>query len=346
MSWGWSYGGPACRQAFSGIISNFNWSFQADLSLSATISIVSAATIAVGASGDQSTKAEEGEASTAVDPAKVAIEGNNLASIIDADLGTGEEEGEEGANGQPPPPPPPPEGGAAGIPDFAPTTAGEILYLDVGSTNSKMLDYVGIGWPYQESDGEEDEVTPKDPPDPPEGEGAAVKPFWYVNVYSIVDFANKVIQKFEAGGGGLGQVFRVAVDGNLTQKLDIQSAFPIDVVFPDPGGMGNYGECKPAYTDQFGKFAEGNDINIGGILVGTDYIKETFKKFIQDNSADVFYKNLTSWFETVLKRINVASGYVSHQVILMEIQMVNYQHLFYPLKTQIYQHLILTRLRP
>lgn len=305
MSWGWSYGGPACRQAFSGIISNFNWSFNADLSLSATVSIVSAATIAVGASGDQSAKAEEGASAEAVDPAAVAIEGNNLASIIDADLGTGQEEGAEGENGQPPPPPPPPDGtGGAGIPDFAPTTAGEVFYLPVAQTNSKYLDYVGIGWPYQESDGEEEEVDKPDPPPPP-AESAAVKPFWYVNVYSLVDFANKIIQKFEGNGGGLGQVFRVAVEGNVTQKLNIQSAFPIDVIFPDPAIMGVYGECKPAYTDPF---VVGNDINIGSILIGTDYIKETYKKFIQDNSANVFYKNLTSWFETLLKRINVASG--------------------------------------
>jgi hypothetical protein len=70
--------------------------------------------------------------------------------------------------------------------------------------------------------------------------------------------------------------------------------------------MGAYGECKPAYTDQF--VVGGNEINIGSILVGTDYIKKTFKDFIQEKSADVFYKNLTSWFETLLKRINVASG--------------------------------------
>lgn len=306
MSWGWSYGGPACKQAFTGIISNFNWSFNADLSLSATVSIVSAATIAVGASGDQSTKSEEGDAGEVKDPAQVVVEGNNLASIIDADLGTGKEEGTEGTNGEPPPPPPPPDGtGGAGIPNFVPTTAGETMYLASGDTVSKMLDYVGIGWPYQESDGEEEEVEKPDPPPPPP-ESAAVKPFWYVNVYSLVDFANKIIEKFEGGGGGLGTVFKVAVEGNMTQKLPIQSAFPIDVVFPDPAVMGKYGDCVPQYKDD--KFLAGNDINIGGILVGTDYIKETFKKFIQDNSANVFYKNLTSWFETLLKRINVASG--------------------------------------
>ena len=304
MSWGWSYGGPSCKQAFSGIISNFNWSFTADLSIAATVSIVSAATIAVGASGDQSTKSEEGEAAATADPLAVVFEGNNLASIIDADLGTGQEEGEEAANGQPPPPPPPPEGGA-GIPDFAPELPGDIKYLAAGQTVSKYMDYVGIGWPYQESDGEEEEVEPKDPPPPPP-ESAAVKPFWYINVYSLVDFANKIIKKFEESDSALGKVFTVEVEGNVTQKLPIQSAFPIDVIFPDPQIMGVYGECKPAYTDPF--VVGGNEINIGSILVGTDYIKKTFKDFIQEKSADVFYKNLTSWFETLLKRINVASG--------------------------------------
>jgi len=304
MSWGWSYGGPACKQAFTGIISNFNWSFNVDLSLSATISIVSAATIAVGASGDQSTKSEEGAAGEVTDPAKVVVEGNNLASIIDADLGTGKEEGAAGTDGDVPTPPPDSSGGA-GIPTWVPAAAGEVFDLAAGNTVSKMLDYVGIAWPYQESDGEEDEVENPDPPPPPP-ESAAVKPFWYVNVYSLVDFANKIIEKFEGGGGGLGKVFKVAVEGNITQKLPIQSAFPIDVVFPDSAVMGKYGDCVPQYKDA--AFVNGNDINIGGILIGTDYIKETFKNFIQENSANVFYKNLTNWFETLLKRINVASG--------------------------------------
>ena len=127
-----------------------------------------------------------------------------------------------------------------------------------------MLDYVGIGWPYQESDGEEEEVEKPDPPPPPP-ESAAVKPFWYVNVYSLVDFANKIIEKFEGSGGGLGQVFKVAVEGNITQKLPIQSAFPIDVVFPDASEMGKYGDCVPQYKDD--KFVVGSDINIGGILL-------------------------------------------------------------------------------
>ena len=301
LSWGWSYGGPACKQAFTGIISNFNWSFNADLSIAASVSIVSAATLAVGASGDQSAKSEEGDAAQTADALAVVFEGNNLASIIDADLGTGKEEGEEEGNQ---PTPPPDNTGGAGIPDFAPELPGDIKYLAASETISKYMDYVGIGWPYQESDGEEEEVEPKDQPPP---ESAAVKPFWYINIFSLVDFANKIIQKFEkSGGSGLGRAFTVEVEGNLTQHMPtIQSAFPIDVVFPDIAGMGNYGECKPAYTD---KFLMNGQMNIGSILIGTDYIKETFKKFIQEKSADVFYKNLTSWFETLLKRVNVASG--------------------------------------
>lgn len=303
MSWGWSYGGPACKQAFTGIISNFNWSFSADLSIAATVSIVSAATLAVGASGDQSAKSAEGEAAQTADPLAVVFEGNNLASIIDADLGTGKEEDTEGGD-----PPDPPVQDGAGVPDFAPEAPGDIKYLAASETVSKYMDYVGIGWPYQESDGEEEEVEPKDPPPPPP-ESAAVKPFWYINIFSLVDFANKIIQRFESSGANsaLGKAFTVEVEGNVTQHLPIQSAFPIDVVFPDRTVMGKYGECVPAYEDK-PPFVTGGEINIGSILIGTDYIKETFKKFIQEKSADVFYKNLTSWFETLLKRVNVASG--------------------------------------
>jgi hypothetical protein len=313
LSWGWSYGGAGSRQSFTGIVNNFNWSFNADLSMTADCSVVSAATIALGMSGDQTVKPAEGAPVEEVqDPTEVAIQASNLSSVIDGDLGLGDKEpAEEGTPPIPKDPPVTTDTGGAGIPVFEPKEPGEILILPKSNTINKYLDYVGIGWPFQDSQPDE-EVTPKDPPDPPgDSEGAAaVKPFWYITVGTLVDFTNMLIEKFEGTGGAtaLGKIIKVLSDGNYTQGYaDIQSAYPIDVIFPN-SAMGSYGECKPAYGSVESEFGIGEKIFISGILLGVDWVKKSYDEFITENAANIPYKNITKFLETVLKRINIASG--------------------------------------
>jgi len=314
LSWGWSYGGAGSRQSFSGIVNNFNWSFNADLSMTADCSVVSAATIALGMSGDQSVKPGDGEpAPETVDPTEVAIQASNLSSVIDGDLGLGDKEPD--ADPPPDPPPTPPvttDTGGAGIPVFEPKTAGEVFPLPKGNTVNKYLDYIGIGWPFQDSEPDEEEVEKEDPPPPPptDGEGAAVKPFWYITVGTLVDFTNMLVKKFEGTGGAtaLGRIIEVTSNGNFTQGYtDIQSAYPIDVIFPN-SAMGSYGECKPDYGSAATLFGSGDKIYISGILLGVEWVKKAYDEFVVDNAANIPYKNITKFLETVLKRINIASG--------------------------------------
>lgn len=292
LSWGWSVGGSRNNQAFTGIINNFNWSYNIDLSMNAEVSIVSAASISIGISGDQ-TKAETDPNSTTTDPAGVAIAGINIASIIDSDL--------------------------AGITGSkVMKVAGQTDYVGQydALNKNKVLDYVCVGWPYADEN----------------SGGSNIQTFWYTTVSRFVQATNQLIDDFEKGGAaGLGSIFQLQVDGNTTQHLpNIRSSYPQDVIFPSPQ-MGSYGSVSPgswsgnffgfnpaklwnSATKKFDISATGNAnsdaslINIGGILISVNYIKDAYRNFIQENAANIAYRNITKFVEDVLKRINVASG--------------------------------------
>ena len=357
LSWGWSYGGPSCRQSFTGLVNNFNWSFNADLSMTATVSIVSAATISIGLSGDQSVTPKDGSETEVKDPAQVTIAASNIVSIIDTDLGLGNQtQGSDAtgtgatattptategsaAQGATPSATAAPAGdagaatGGGGVTVWQATNAGDVTYMGTSQTRNKYLDYVGIGWPFQESSGNEEEVTANAAPAssdpnaapvssdpnvstttaPAEGtDPVPVKTFWYTSVGRIVNFVNDVIIAYEKGGApAFSKVFKVVSDGNETVHLtEIKSAFPIDVIFPS-SEMGWYGNCTPQYiqvAQNFTKTKNAGHINISGILIGVDYIKTAYSDFIKETTSKTFYKNITKFFETILSRVNMASG--------------------------------------
>lgn len=276
LSWGWSSGGDKSRQAFTGIINNFNWSFNADMSMTTEVSIVSAATISIGLSGDQSTKNTD-PASVTTDPAGVAILGANLATIIDTDI-------------------------AVLSGSVALTTPGQTDYKAPADTPNKLMEYVAIAWPYQ------DESAAA-------GSAPTLKTFWYIKVGALVSFGNYLIDQYEAGGSGaLGEIFDLFVwgpnGGNTTQYLpELKSSYPQDVYFNDPA-MGLYGTVVANNAAGYNLTLPTNRnlIQIGQILLGTEYVKETYRSFIEENAANIPYKNITNFFETILKRINTASG--------------------------------------
>lgn len=276
ISWGWSVSAAsaqACIQEFTGIIYNFNWSFNNDLSVTADVSIVSAATIAIGQTGDQSAKEEDGET---VDPAGVAIKGDNLITIIDEDL--------------------------AALSASINLTEGQSKYVASTETSAKKLDYYAVGLPFQESADLDDKGNPKNKPVP--------KTFWYVKLGSVTEFLNKLTEKFEEGGNSVfGSLYRIVTFGNEADyNKEVKSTNPIKVLFPDKE-MGSYGELKPFENDDsFTKSVTAGTFDIGGILLGTDYIKETYRKFLVDNATNIPFKNITKLIDEVIKGINVASG--------------------------------------
>ena len=289
VSWGWSVyaaNGNACRGQFRGIIYNFNWSVNPDLSITADCSIVSAATISVGVSGDQTSPDQQGNPPSApvIDGLGSPIVGPNLASVIDKDFAN--------PGGWPP--------------SVAPGTA---TYIAPTGTATQLLDYFAIGLPFQAVEPETESTDPNNTdsaqqkaqaPPPP-----IPKTFYYVSLYAVTEFVNQLIQRLESSttAGPLGSLFRVSSLNNPTAHNPVvKSAFPIDVYFPDPT-MGEYGPTLNPFPAP-GPFVTGmpaGQVNIGYILLGTDFVKNTYKNFVEKNSANIPYKNITSFFEEICK---------------------------------------------
>lgn len=310
VSWGWSTtaaSAQACQAKFTGIIYNFSWSVNPDLSITADCSIVSAATIAVGMSGDVNTGNDPADIPVTV--ATQPLPGPNIASVIDKDFAD-----------------PAPWG-----PTLALGAMTSAYVARLTPTSTGLFDYYAIGIPFQEVEPESTGNTDPalkaagsaqiaaQPPIPP-----VPKPFYYMKLLDICEFINKAIKQLESGtaiagpnpNGSIERLFKVQVEGNFTGYNDqIRSAFPIDVFFPDDI-MGEYAGSSPfPLGSNFlrqgltAPAADNTDtINIGSILIGTDFVKRTYKEFVAENAANISHKNLTSFFETICKRINYASG--------------------------------------
>ena len=312
VSWGWSTtaaSAQACQSKFTGIIYNFSWSVNSDLSITADCSIVSAATIATGMSGDVNTG--DDTSGTPVTVGTQPMPGPNIASVIDKDFAD-------------------PTPWAASL-ALAPMTS---TFIDrTTPTSTGLFDYYAIGLPFQsvepESTGNTDPALAtqgsaaiaQQPPPPP-----VPKPFYYMKLLDVCEFINKAIKQLETGdsnsaapaaGGTVERLFKVQVAGNFTAwNNQVRSAFPIDIFFPDDE-MGEYGGSSPFMPPS--NFLRGagiippgapnaDNIDIGAILIGTDFLKRTYKEFVAENAANISHKNLTSFFETICKRINYASG--------------------------------------
>ena len=85
IKWGWSISGnsnKACQGEFDGIIYNFNWSLNEDLSVSATVSAVSPSALSVGISAEMTTRTDvDGLTAQVSDPAELELVGSNLVKV-------------------------------------------------------------------------------------------------------------------------------------------------------------------------------------------------------------------------------------------------------------------------
>lgn len=275
IKWGWSISGnnaQASQGQFDGIIYNFNWSLNEDLSVSATVSAVSPAALSVGISAEMTTRTDvDGLSAQVVDPAEIELMGSNLVKVIDVDLAA--------------------RSGSTQLTD------GQAVYVPSVDTLSKKMDYFAIGLPFQES--EDIDVNNIPPP--------ISQTFWYIKLGSIAEFINALLTDFD---DPIKTIFRVQCFGNETQYLkDVKSAFPIEIYLPDYQ-MGSYGDLNP-FTEEVSPLTEGvseNTVNIGNILLGVDFVKKTFQDLIEANAANISYKNLTKFLEEITKKINHATG--------------------------------------
>lgn len=342
ISFGWSaYAKAACasRFAFSGIIFSFNWSVQQDMSVSATVECVTAATISVGAPGAQNKKSAPAGVAAAgpspssatpsatpgsstssgggfapLDPKQLTILGTNLVTCIDQDMavldpisaGTA---GSGGGSGTPPPTPGSPE-------ELYGVKAGQVLTHGAPASGERLL-YYAVGIPWQPDPPTEDEVIPPiggssgtagssgtvtPPPGGTSGEitKPIVKKYWFVEFGSIEDFINDQLQ-----GAQIGNITRVDIKFNLTDGYPhLKSAFPTEIIW----GPVDYGTLKiealgrPPYTKSR-KWAA-----IGSVCLGVDYVRETWRKFFNEEQTKYNEKNILGFLNELCKRINEASG--------------------------------------
>lgn len=307
IKFGWSLtaaSADACAHKFTGIISNFNWSLNPDLSISATVSIVSKTAVAMGVSGDMSTKEKGGEAPK--DPLGESLSGNNLATLIEADLsnwGFGPKEKENGGGGA----------------QFTPLTRGQKNYYTKEQTVSKAFDYYAISIPYQDQGPKEG----KDGKPGEEGSEIVDKVVWFIKLGSIIDFMNQIIDgdKNLTNSNVFSTLFKIywgrdlrlntSPEYVLDELADIQfpSAYPMDVYFPHPT-LGSYGTEFSPFKDKtdFDPSGSASVGDIGQILLSTDYVIAKFKEFVTGTATNISYKNVTNFFEKLIERINSATG--------------------------------------
>lgn len=126
------------------------------------------------------------------------------------------------------------------------------------------------------------------------------EPTYYVSISQLANWFNSKIN-----AGPFGAITSVQVDGNITQYLSsVVSCTPDKVYFPD-SKKGTYGEFAP-FSGQ--SMANGTNIDIGKILMSTTCIAETYREFLKENQTNISYKNITGFWDALIKKVNYASG--------------------------------------
>ena len=170
-------------------------------------------------------------------------------------------------------------------------------------------------------------------------DGFSYRTYWYVRLGSLVEFANSLIDQFQEKYGSryTFRKFKIQASNNEAEYLpNVKSSYPIDVYFPD-SEMGSYNNFAPFYDPttkdilrtfsippEFQASVSGSNIktvyggrkvrveddviNIGQILIGVDYILKVYRGLILNNATNISYKNITSFFDEIIKVINAASG--------------------------------------
>lgn len=345
---GWStYAAVSCasRFGFSGKVVNFSWSVNTDVSVNASTSVISTGAIATGVTGNLSKQTasppaepETSDAGTTtagnpnegqgafvpfnpLDAKQIKVHGTDLATCIDRAMARHNPMKTAGS-----------AGGAGSSVVNPPANGGEpeeiygIKAWDLdGPVVEDDLQFCAIGIPWQPEPPTTDEVSKYDEQMVANANGGAgsagsagssgsstpmgsagtagmimkpiVKKFWYVNFGSMETF--------------LGPLIRGATNGEI-QTVDIcnktnypgskyTSAYPMEVIW----NGSDYGSGTANPGPGSGK---GPTSPIGGIWFNTDFVKENWRKFFNENSTDITQKNLTSFLNELCKRANEAAG--------------------------------------
>lgn len=344
VSFGWTtWASSACASkfGFNGMVLDFSWSVNTDVSINASTSLLAQGVIATGVTGNLSKKsADTTPASTSTgpsggasastpttpnDPPFAPLDAKQLKAV-GADLGTAIDQAMAQLN----PLPSAGSGGAAGsvMGSLTPGTGApeEIYGIQAwevkGETSIAGLRYCSVGIPWQPDPPETDEVNKFD-----EAAVAAV------GGSSGSAGSSGTQQPSGGSAGSSGQITKPIVKkfwyvnfGSMEDFLKtlIVSATQGAVKGVDiknkttPGGPGLAGYMS-AYPMEvlwpgcdYGSGSPGVSVNgspIGSIWFNCDYVKETWRQFFNDNNdGNANQKNLTSFLNELCKRANEAAG--------------------------------------
>lgn len=148
------------------------------------------------------------------------------------------------------------------------------------------------------------QTTTPGPYGPAQAPPPIVQPVYYVKLGDLTNYINEVLK-----GTPLASDLFVIECNNSTQHLpDIVSGAPEEVYFPDQdmGGYGDFVPFKPGFLKDGA--VDGNSINIYNILISTTTVIDVYRSFVKENQTSIEYKNITGFFDELIKKVNFASG--------------------------------------
>ena len=340
VSFGWTtWASSACASkfGFSGLVMDFSWSVNTDVSINASTSLLAQGVIATGITGNLSKKnadptpasptstpsggSSSSTTTTLNDPPFAPLDAKQLKAI-GSDLGTSIDQamaelnplqsaGSGGAAGA--------LGGALGSGTGAPEEIYGVQAWEVKDQRTiAKLRYCSVGIPWQPDPPATDEVTAFDEAAVAGGSagsagssgsssngsagtaGQITKPI--VKKFWYVNFGSmEDYLKELIVSATQGAVKGVDIANKTTPggpgKAGYMSAYPMEVLWPQC----NYKTKTPDIPS--------NRTPIGSIWFNCDYVKETWRQFFNDNNdGDANQKNLTSFLNELCKRANEASG--------------------------------------
>jgi hypothetical protein len=323
-SWGWSVAAAvpcAARFSFGGKVLSFSWSVNADVSVNASTSIMSAGAIATGASSTASpsgaptpTPAAGGTAGgiNVLDAKQVPVNAADLGTAIDRAMAELNPIGGSGGSAAAPPATALQDGSIYGVKAWETGTG--------APSNARGLAYCWVGIPWQPDPPSTDEVSKTDEEIVAQlagGSGASggsaggggsagsaggfqapiVKKFWYVSFTSLEAYLTPMIISATKGQIKFVDIANVT---NEAGKFGYMSAYPMEVIW---GGVEYVKGGNPGISN-----GPGGGRGMNTIWFNTDYMKETWRKFFNENNNDPSQKNLTQFLGEISKRANEASG--------------------------------------
>ena len=130
-----------------------------------------------------------------------------------------------------------------------------------------------------------------------------VQPVYYMKLGDLTNYINEVLK-----GSPLATDLFFIECNNSTQHLpEIVSSTPEEVYFPDQD-MGAYGDFIPFKPGFLKDGGDGGGVNIYNILISTTAVIDVYRSFVKENQTSIEYKNITGFFDELIKKVNFASG--------------------------------------